>query len=122
MRRLIAVLGPAAIVLSAARGLATEPTPVVVTMGGNARLRVQVSEGLAMPCDSSNNRSLFDGQLGPNETFRASIGGECICVRHTTSPFRVTDWTTSGLLCRKRVCRGRVCKPAPDPTIRLSLP
>ncbi len=111
-----------AIVLTSAGSLATEPAPVVVTMNGSARLRVQVSEGLTMPCDSLNNRMLFDGQLSPGETFRTTIGGECVCVRNTTSPFREVDWTTPGLVCRKRVCHGRVCRPAPDPTIRLSLP
>lgn len=116
----IACIG--AIVLTSAGGLATEPVLVVITMTGNARLRVQVSEGLTTPCDSSNNRALFDGHLNPGETFRAIIGTECICVSNTTSPFREVDWTTPGLVCRKRVCKGRVCRPAPDPTIRVSLP
>lgn len=122
MRRFVAVVSLGAIVVTTSRGLATEPAPVVITMGGHARLRVQVSEGLTMPCDSQNNRALFDGRLSPGETFRASIGGECVCVRHTTSPFRDVDWTSPGLACRKRVCRGRICRPAPDPAIRVSLP
>lgn len=111
-----------AVILTSAGGLATEPVPVVITMNGDARLRVQVSEGLTTPCDSSNNRALFDGRLSPGETFRTTIGSECICVRNTRSPFREVDWTTPGLVCRKRVCSGRVCRPAPDPTIRVSLP
>ena len=122
MRRCFVVLLGSCVLMAPGALHADEPTPVVVTMGGGDRLRVQVSEGLTMPCDSSNNRMLFDDRLGPGETFRASIAGECVCLRHTTSPFRNVDWTTSGLACRKRVCHGRVCRPAPDPTIRISLP
>jgi hypothetical protein len=120
--RLVAMACLCAIGLTSAGGRATEPTPVVITMGGNARLRVQVSEGLTMPCDSLNDRALFDGHLSPGETFQTTIAGECICIRSTMAPFRDVDWTTPGLVCRKRVCRGRVCRPAPDPTIRVSLP
>lgn len=109
--------------LAASRELsADEPTPVVVTMGGNATLRVEVAEGRTTPCDSSNNRALFNSRMKPGDSFRASIGGECVCVRHTTAAFPETEWTTSGLQCRRRICRGRICKPAPDPTIRVSLP
>jgi hypothetical protein len=101
---------------------ANEPTPVVVTMGGSAELRVQITAGLTVPCDSDTNRPVFDGRMKPGDTLSTTIAGECICVRHTTAAFRETGWTTPALLCRRRICRGRTCKPAPDPTIRLSLP
>jgi hypothetical protein len=60
--------------------------------------------------------------LKPGDTLRTTVAGECICVRNTTAAFRETGWTTPGLLCSRRICRGRTCKPAPDPTIRLTLP
>jgi hypothetical protein len=127
MSRFVAFVGRAiafasAIALTSTGGSATEPTPVVVTVNGDARIRVEISEGITMPCDSSNDRRLFDGTLGPGESFRTAIAGECICIRNTRPPFRETDWTTPGLACKKRVCRGKVCRPAPDPTIRVSLP
>ena len=101
---------------------ANESAPVIVAMTGNAELRVQVSEGLTKPCDSENNRLLFDGRLKPGESFRTTIAGDCICVRHTSAAFREVDWTMSGLACRRRICQGRICRPAPDPTIYVSLP
>ena len=110
-------------ILAIPRGLnANESTPVVVTMGGSVELRVEIADGLATPCDSDHNRPVFNGRMKPGETFRASIAGECVCVRNTTAGFRETGWTTPGLVCRKRVCKGRICRPAPDPTIYLSLP
>ena len=101
---------------------ASESAPVIVSMGGAAELRVQVSEGLTKPCDSENNRLLFDGRLKPGESFRTTIASDCICVRHTSAAFRRVDWTMSGLACRRRICQGRICRPAPDPTIYVSLP
>ena len=111
-----------AVVLSSASLRANESAPVVVMMGGSAELRVQVSEGLTAPCDSGSNRPLFDGRLKPGESFRTMIAGDCICERHTTAAFPASDWTTSGFKCRPRVCRGKSCRPAADPTIVLSLP
>ncbi len=32
-------------------------------------MRVQVSEGVTMPCDSIDDRMMFDGKLGSGETF-----------------------------------------------------
>ena len=101
---------------------ANESATVVVAMAGNAEVRVQVSEGLTKPCDSENNRLLFDGRLKPGESFRTTIASDCICVRHTSAAFRRVDWTMSGLACRRRICQGRICRPAPDPTIYVSLP
>jgi len=100
----------------------TTTAPVVVRVGGGgkARIRVQLSEGRAMPCDSGENRPLLNGRLAPGETFRGEIAGDCVCVRHTTPAFPDTDWTESGLVCRPRICRGRICRPAPDPTIFLN--
>ena len=58
MRRCFVVLLGSCILMTSGALNADEPTAVVVTMGGGDRLRVQVSEGLTMPCDSSNNRML----------------------------------------------------------------
>ena len=110
-------------ILVTPRGLrANESAPVVVTMGGTTELRVQISEGITRPCDSANNRPLFDGRLKPGEAFRTSVAGDCICIRHTTSSFPESDWTQSGLACRRRTCRGKFCTSASDPTIYVSLP
>lgn len=97
------------------------PAPVVVTQRGPARVRVQVSEGLTRPCDSSEDKMLFDGWLAHGETFRGAIEGDCVCIRHTRDTFPNADWTTPGLACRPRTCVGKRCVPASDPTIRIDL-
>ena len=108
---------------TASSGLcANESTPVVLTSASSVEVLVQLAEGLTAPCDSGNNRMLLDGPLAPGATFRASIAGDCVCIRSTSASFPRSDWTTSGLKCRPRTCRGRVCRPAPDPTIYLSVP
>ena len=98
--------------------------PVVVTMQSRGRVRVQVSEGVTMPCDSFDDRMIFDGMLGPNESYRSSIASRCVCVRHTTDSFPRIEWRTSQLACRPVYCpngHGHRCYPASDPTIRVSL-
>ena len=116
-----ALLG--AIVLTASSALrANESGAVVVTSTGTADVRVQLAEGTTAPCDSGNNRMLFDGRLPAGTTFRAAIAGDCVCIRSTSASFPNSEWSTSGLKCRPRICRGRVCRPAPDPTIYLSVP
>jgi hypothetical protein len=108
---------------TASSGLrANESTPVVLTSASHVEVRVQLAEGLTAPCDSGNNRMLFDGRLAPGATFRASIASDCVCIRSTSSSFPNSEWTTSGLKCRPRTCRGRVCRPAADPTIYLAVP
>ncbi len=113
----------ASVVATTSSGLrADEPGLVVVTSTSNVAVRVQLSEGLTAPCDSANNRMLLDGRLAPGATFRAAIGGDCVCIRSTSAAFPNSDWSTPGLKCRRRVCRNRVCRPAPDPTIYLAVP
>ena len=111
-----------AVALTATGLGASEPAAVVVTVGSSGPRRVQISEGLTAPCDSGQNRMLFEGRLAAGETFRGNVGGDCICIRNTFGAFRDVDRTVSGFACRPRVCRGRICRPAADPTIRVSLP
>jgi hypothetical protein len=117
----IALLMPALVVTTVAAADTRPPAPVFVTMQSTGRVRVQLAEGLTLPCDSGENRMLFDGTLGPNETAQSAIGGECVCVRHTTDAFPRSGWSAPQLVCRPRICRGKRCWPAPDPTIRLTL-
>ena len=60
-------------------------------------MRVQLSEGLTAPCDSGNNRMLFDGRLAAGTTFRTAIAGDCVCVRSTSASFPNSDWSTPRL-------------------------
>jgi hypothetical protein len=98
------------------------PAPIVMTVMSAKRVRVQLSEGRHQPCDSGDNRMLFDGMMGASDKYQGTTREECVCVRHTTDAFPRAGFTSSGeLVCRPRVCKGRRCFPAPDPTIRLSL-
>lgn len=110
-----------ALALVGSRGHAGDATPVEVTMTGASRVRVQIADGRTRPCDSGDNVMLFDGWLAAGETFRGASQSECICLRSTTAAFKQTGWSEPGLACRPRVCRGRICRPAPDPTIRVAL-
>jgi hypothetical protein len=116
------VLLVSAITTAAGSLRANESADVVVTSTSNVDVRVQLAEGLTAPCDSGNNRMLFDGRLAAGATFRSAIGGDCVCIRSTSTSFPNSEWSTSGLKCRPRTCRGRVCRPAPDPTIYLAVP
>jgi hypothetical protein len=100
---------------------AAEPTPVVVTMHGEGRVRLEVSAGSTIPCDSSANTPLFDGWIAGGQVFNATTTEACVCVRHTSKKFPTNGWSTPGLACRKQICRGRICRPAPDQTIRANL-
>ncbi len=121
MRRHLAILFATAIVMFAA-GVAADPlAPVVIEQRGRGRVRVQVAEGLTRPCDSLDNRMLLDGWLSEGEVRRGAIAGDCICVRHTSASFPRADWSQPGLACRPRVCRGKVCRPAADSTIRVTI-
>ena len=100
---------------------AAEPTPVVVMMNGEGHVRLEVSAGTALPCDSSANAPLFDGWIEGGQVFTATTTEACVCVRHTNKKFPSSGWSTAGLVCRKQICRGRICRPAPDQTIRVKL-
>lgn len=100
---------------------ADPPAPVVVVNASVGRVRVLVSEGRALPCDSTSDAKLFDGTLEAGDTWRTLIGSDCVCIMHTSADFPHAEWSTPGLACRPRVCRGKRCWPAGDPTIRLSI-
>ncbi len=109
--------------LIAADAGAGEVIPIVVTVTGTGAVRIRVAEGPAQPCDSRENRLLLQGKFEPGTVLRSATVDSCVCVQHTRDPFTDVDWTTPVLACRPMVCvrkgRALVCKPAPDPTIRI---
>lgn len=108
-----------------ARAESEVPVPVVVTIIGSSAVRVRVSAGMAMPCDSSESRGLIDGKYDPGEVVRATSTEDCVCVQHTYEPFTDTDWSDAKLVCRPMNCERLKgdwrCTPAPDPTIRIEI-
>ena len=119
MKRL--VLAACAGLFCAADARALDPAPVFVSFAGSGKVRVQVADGIVLPCDSGENRILFDGTMEPNSTVATAAASDCVCLRHTSVQFPRTDWSMSRKYCRPRICRGRICRPAPDPTIRVQL-
>jgi hypothetical protein len=100
---------------------AAEPTPVFVVVNGTGRVRVEVAAGNARPCDSSANTPLFGGWIDGGQVWSGTTTEECVCVRHTSKKFPSSGWSPPALACRKRICRGRICRPAPDQTIKVTL-
>lgn len=100
---------------------ALEPTQFIITMHGDGRVRLEVAAGNTTPCDSSTNTKLFDGPINGGQTIKFTRPEECACIRSTTKKFPNSGWSTPGLVCRKRDCRGRICRPSPDPTVRVDL-
>lgn len=108
-----------------ARGESEIAVPVEVTMLGPGAVRVRVSEGMAMPCDSSESHLIIDGKYEPGEVLRGSSSEDCVCVQHTYEPFADIDWSDAKVICRPMNCEKinstLRCTPAPDPTIRVSI-
>ena len=127
-RPLVVVLtGSLLAAMGAEAAQADEPTPapIVVTLQGKGPVRVVVAEGNVLPCISADNRKLWDGRFEPGGTLNLSTFQECVCVQQTISPSVELDWGPSRLRCRPQVCTGGyragICRPAPDPTIRVEL-
>jgi len=101
--------------------LAGGTTPVIVSVQSTKRIKVQVSEGSTMPCDSLDNRMLFNSTLGNGQAFQGATDAACVCVRHTTDAFPTAGWSESKMVCRPRACKGKVCKPASDQPIKIDI-
>lgn len=96
-------------------------TPVIVSVQSQKRIKVQVAEGSTMPCDSLDNRMLFNSTLGNGQAFQGTTDGQCVCIRHTSDAFPNAGWSDSKMVCRPRACKGKVCKPAPDQAIKVDI-
>ncbi len=104
---------------------AASPVGVELTFAGPHAVRVRVAEGPATPCDSGENHLLVNGKFEPGQVVRSSTANDCVCVQQTYYPFPDIDWQPAGFVCRPMKCvgfgKGRVCRPAPDPTIRVKI-
>lgn len=126
-RTLSGLLAGALLVVLGAQAQADEPTaaPVIVTLEGASAVRVIVAEGNVLPCTSADNRKVWEGKFEPGGTLNLTTMQECLCVQHTLAPFVDTDWAPPRMECRPQICVGhypaRLCRPAPDPTIRVVL-
>ena len=71
--------------------------PVFVTIMGQGVIRLRLAAGVTAPCDSSENRMLFDGRIGPG-TYRWETGARDICYQHTSGALPDSDWSESRVI------------------------
>lgn len=95
------------------------PTTMFVHNLGAGTTRVQVALGSVAPCDSPDNRLMFDGVVLAGEWRALSLAEAVVaCVRNTSAGSRLdwgpSRWITGGFRCRG-LGRGRQCWP--DPTV-----
>jgi hypothetical protein len=100
-------------------------TPIEVTLLGPSAVRVRVSRGSTMPCDSGDDRSIIAGKFEPGQVVKASTLDDCVCVQQTYEPFTDVDWAAGSIICRPQRCtwagRSKHCVPATDHTIRIAI-
>jgi hypothetical protein len=71
--------------------------PVFVVVVGQGAIRVRLAAGVVAPCDSHDNRMIFDGWL---EVGRHSwtTDADFVCFQHTSGALRESDWSVSRLV------------------------
>lgn len=94
-------------------------------MLGPDPVRVRVSNGVGMPCDSMDDSPVIVGRFDPGEVIRGvAVGNGCVCFQQTYAPFSDTDWSTAVQVCSacgyNPFTRRWDCPPSKaDPTIRI---
>jgi hypothetical protein len=96
------------------------PTTMFIHNLGPGTTRVQVALGSVVPCDSTDNRLMFDGVVLAGEWRALSLAEAAVvaCVRNTSAgthlDWGLSRWISGGFRCRG-LGRGRQCWP--DPTV-----
>ena len=80
-----------------ARAEAGAGRPVFVTIVGQGVIRLRLAVGITAPCNSSENRMLFDGRIGPGR-YRWDTGARDICYQHTSRALPDSDWSESRVI------------------------
>jgi hypothetical protein len=98
----VAALAPA-VAIGIAAGIAEMPAdaetdrPVFVVVVGHGSIRLRLAAGITAPCDSLENRMLFDGWVGVGRYALATHAG-FVCYQHTSGALRESDWSLSRLV------------------------
>ena len=122
MVRRAVILGLLGAALLAPGDVEAQPAgwPVMITGLGPKTIRVQLSGGTALPCDSSRNVPLFSGKLAPGTALSLSTPFSSVCFAQTYDNCPDVNWSVSRIYRVPQVCpAARACAPAPDPTIRI---
>jgi hypothetical protein len=67
--------------------------PVFVTVTGQSAIGFRLALGRTAPCDSSENRMMFDGTLRPGR-YAFETTSEVVCYQYTSAAFPASDWST----------------------------
>ena len=102
-RRVARLIGMmlASVVLVAGDVRADYSVPVYVAVVGTGNVKLFVSAGSVVPCDSSSNTRLFDGWAAAGRTFVLQSPWSCVCETHTTGAFRETNYTPPQVVCQQ---------------------
>jgi hypothetical protein len=66
--------------------------PVYVTVTGQTAIRFRLAIGRTAPCDSTENRMMFDGTLAPGR-YTFETGSEVVCYQYTSAAFPSSEWS-----------------------------
>jgi hypothetical protein len=66
--------------------------PVYIVVTGQTAIRLQLALGRTAPCDSSENRMMFDGMLAPGR-YTFETGSEVVCYQYTSASFPASGWS-----------------------------
>jgi hypothetical protein len=95
-RQLAILLGIAATFAGADANAAADH-PVVFDVVGHGAVRLRLAAGVTAPCDSSENRMLYDGWIGVGR-YEWSTGASTICYQHTSGALREVDWSVPRII------------------------
>lgn len=120
-----ALAAVASLVVTSASVGADDGMPVVVKSLGPKSMRVRISAGQTLPCDSSANDKIFEGKLDPGWSITVYTASLSVCVEHTYHDFPDVHWSQGDIEWRPMICtwygKYKHCVPAPDPTIRVNV-
>jgi hypothetical protein len=73
---------------------AGDDRPIFVTVVGQGTIRLRLAVGVTAPCDSTENRMLFDERIGRGK-YRWETGAKDICYQYTSRALPDSDWSVS---------------------------
>jgi hypothetical protein len=89
--------------------------PVFVTVTGQSAIGFRLALGRTAPCDSSENRMLFDGTLMPGR-YRFETASEIVCYQSTSASFPTSDWSAPQITSTVVTRHGPLTLTMPLPT------
>jgi hypothetical protein len=70
--------------------------PIFVVITGPGAIRLRLAAGVTAPCDSSENRMLFDGWVRAGR-YEWATASTLVCYEHTTAALPESDWSVPRL-------------------------